>query len=242
MEAEISKDACLIRFVSFDFQEEVKELSLGVMLGLLFEGFKFSIFIFLITLIGALPLGVVVAHLRMCKVKVVAAITHLYISVMRGTPLMLQLMAIMFGPYYLLGLQMGSDWKMWACSIGFILNYAAYFGEIFRSGIQSIPVGQYEACAVLGYTKWQTFIQVVFPQVYKQILPALGNEIITLVKDTSLAFVLGIGEIFSQAKAIAAKQVSMVPYALAAAIYWIFCLIITWILNKQEKRMGYYHA
>ena len=212
------------------------------MLGLLFEGFGFSVTIFFITLAGALPLGIVVALLRMSKLKVVSAIARLYISIMRGTPLMLQLMAIMFGPYYLLGISTGSDWKMWACSIGFILNYAAYFGEIYRSGIQSIPVGQYEACEVLGYTKSQTFFQVILPQVFKRILPALGNEIITLVKDTSLAFVLGIGEIFSQAKAIAAKEVSMLPYALAALIYWVFCLIISWILNRLEKRMDYYHA
>ena len=213
-----------------------------VLLKLLFEGFGYSVSIFLITLIGALPLGIVVALGRMSRLKSVSAIAQLFISIMRGTPLMLQLMAIMFGPYYLLGIKTSSDWKLWACAIGFILNYSAYFAEIYRSGIQSIPVGQREAAKVLGYTKTQTFFSIILPQVIKRILPAIGNEIITLVKDTSLAFVLGINEMFSVAKALSAKEVSMLPYALAALVYWLFCLIISWILNRVEKRMDYYHA
>ena len=191
----------------------------------------------MITLVRALR----VALARMSKFRPLAWIAQLYISILRGTPLMLQLMAIMFGPYYLLGLNMGSDWKFWACAIGFILNYAAYFAEIYRSGIQSIPRGQYEAANVLGYTKAQTFMKIILPQVIKRILPAMGNEIITLVKDTSLAFVLGIMEMFSAAKALAASEVSMVPYAIAALIYWVFCLVIEFILNRVEKRLDYYH-
>lgn len=211
------------------------------MLGLLLDGLGLTAQIFIVTLIGALPLGVVVALARMSRFKVVSAIARFYISILRGTPLMLQLMAIMFGPYYLLGLQMGPDWKYWACDIGFILNYAAYFGEIYRSGIQSIPRGQYEAASVLGYSRTQTFMKIILPQVIKRILPAMGNEIITLVKDTSLAFVLGIAEMFSQAKALAAREVSMIPYALAALIYWVFCLLIEFILNRVEKKLNYYH-
>lgn len=211
------------------------------MIGLLLDGLALTAQIFVVTLIGALPLGVVVALCRMSRFRVVSMIAQLYISILRGTPLMLQLMAIMFGPYYLFGLQMGSDWKFWACDIGFILNYAAYFGEIYRSGIQSIPRGQYEAASVLGYSRTQTFMKIVLPQVIKRILPAMGNEIITLVKDTSLAFVLGIAEMFSQAKALAAREVSMVPYALAALIYWVFCLLIEFILNRVEKKLDYYH-
>ena len=211
------------------------------MMGLLLDGLALTAQIFVVTLIGALPLGVVVALCRMSRFKPVAVVAQFYISILRGTPLMLQLMAIMFGPYYLFGLQMGPDWKFWACDIGFILNYAAYFGEIYRSGIQSIPRGQYEAASVLGYSRTQTFMKIVLPQVIKRILPAMGNEIITLVKDTSLAFVLGIAEMFSQAKALAAREVSMVPYALAALIYWVFCLLIEFILNRVEKRLDYYH-
>lgn len=211
------------------------------MMGILMEGFGLTAQIFVITLVGSLPLGIVVALARMSRFKPLAWLAQLYISILRGTPLMLQLMAIMFGPYYLLGLNMGSDWKFWACAIGFILNYAAYFAEIYRSGIQSIPRGQYEAAEVLGYTKAQTFMKIVLPQVIKRILPAMGNEVITLVKDTSLAFVLGIMEMFSAAKALAASEVSMVPYAIAALIYWVFCLLIEFILNRVEKRLDYYH-
>ncbi len=212
------------------------------MLGLLGDGLLLTTQIFFVTLIGSLPLGVVVALCRMSRFRVVSTIAKFYISILRGTPLMLQLMAIMFGPYYLFGLQMGSDWKYWACDIGFILNYAAYFGEIYRSGIQSIPRGQYEAANVLGYSRAQTFMKIVLPQVIKRILPAMGNEIITLVKDTSLAFVLGIAEMFSQAKALAAREVSMLPYAIAALIYWVFCLLIEFVLGKVEKKLDYYHA
>lgn len=216
-------------------------MEFGTMMGLLLSGLQFTAIIFVITLVGALPLGVLVALGRMSKFKPLSLLVQFYISVMRGTPLMLQLMMWMFGPFYLFGASMGPDWKYFACCIGFILNYAAYFGEIYRSGIQSIPRGQYEAASVLGYTRAQTFMKIILPQVIKRILPAMGNEIITLVKDTSLAFVLGIAEMFSAAKALAAREVSMIPYAIAALIYWVFCLLIEFILNKVEKKLNYYH-
>ena len=216
-------------------------MELATMLELLGSGLVLTLQVFVTTLVGALPLGVVVALCRMSKFKPLALITRFYISVMRGTPLMLQLMALMFGPYYLFGLQMGPDWKYWACSIGFIINYAAYFGEIYRSGLQSIPRGQYEAAEVLGYTRAQTFLKFILPQVAKRILPAMSNEVITLVKDTSLAFVVGIMEMFTQAKALAASQVSMVPYLLAGVIYWVFNFIVEMILTRIEKKMSYYH-
>ena len=216
-------------------------MEFATMLELLGSGLVFTIQIFLTTLVGALPLGIVVAFCRMSRFKPLALVTRFYISVMRGTPLMLQLMALMFGPYYLLGLNMGGDWKYWACSIGFIINYAAYFGEIYRGGIQSIPRGQYEAAEVLGYSRFQTFMKIVLPQVVKRILPAMSNEIITLVKDTSLAFVLGIMEMFSQAKAIAASQVSMLPYVIAGVIYWVFNFVVEIVLTRIEKKLNYYH-
>ena len=216
-------------------------MELATMLELLGSGLVLTLQVFVTTLVGALPLGVVVALCRMSRFKPLALLTRFYISVMRGTPLMLQLMALMFGPYYLFGLQMGPDWKYWACSIGFIINYAAYFGEIYRSGLQSIPRGQYEAAEVLGYTRAQTFMKIILPQVAKRILPAMSNEVITLVKDTSLAFVVGIMEMFTQAKALAASQVSMVPYLLAGVIYWVFNFIVEMILTRIEKKMSYYH-
>ena len=190
---------------------------------------------------GALPLGVLVALARMSSFKPLALVARFFISVLRGTPLMLQLMAWMFFPFYVFGMSLTSDWKFYACAIGFILNYSAYFAEIYRSGIQSIPRGQYEAAQVLGYTSTQTFMFIVLPQVIKRILPAMGNEVIALIKDTSLAFVLGVMEMFTQAKAIAASQVSMLPYLIAAAIYWCFTLVVEFILSRIEKKLSYYH-
>ena len=216
-------------------------MELGVMVGALVDGLGFSAWIFVVTLVGSLPLGIVVALCRMSSFKPLSLLAQFYISILRGTPLMLQLMAFMFGPYYLLGMNMGTDWKFGACAVGFILNYSAYFAEIYRSGIQSIPKGQYEAALVLGYSRSQTFFKIVLPQVIKRILPAMGNEIITLVKDTSLAFVLGMAEMFSVAKALAASNVSMIPYAIAALIYWVFCLFIEFILGRVEKKLAYYH-
>lgn len=216
-------------------------MELGVMVGSLVDGLGLSAWIFVVTLVGSLPLGIVVALCRMSSFKPLSLLAQFYISILRGTPLMLQLMAFMFGPYYLLGMNMGTDWKFGACAVGFILNYSAYFAEIYRSGIQSIPKGQYEAALVLGYSRSQTFFKIVLPQVIKRILPAMGNEIITLVKDTSLAFVLGMAEMFSVAKALAASNVSMIPYAIAALIYWVFCLFIEFILGRVEKKLAYYH-
>ncbi len=216
-------------------------MELGVMVGALVDGLGLSAWIFVVTLVGSLPLGIVVALCRMSSFKPLSLLAQFYISILRGTPLMLQLMAFMFGPYYLLGMNMGTDWKFGACAVGFILNYSAYFAEIYRSGIQSIPKGQYEAALVLGYSRSQTFFKIVLPQVIKRILPAMGNEIITLVKDTSLAFVLGMAEMFSVAKALAASNVSMIPYAISALIYWVFCLFIEFILGRVEKKLAYYH-
>lgn len=216
-------------------------MELGVMVGALVDGLGLSAWIFVVTLVGSLPLGIVVALCRMSSFKPLSLLAQFYISILRGTPLMLQLMAFMFGPYYLMGMNMGTDWKFGACAVGFILNYSAYFAEIYRSGIQSIPKGQYEAALVLGYSRSQTFFKIVLPQVIKRILPAMGNEIITLVKDTSLAFVLGMAEMFSVAKALAASNVSMIPYAIAALIYWVFCLFIEFILGRVEKKLAYYH-
>ena len=216
-------------------------MELGVMVSALVDGLGRSAWIFVVTLVGSLPLGIVVALCRMSSFKPLSLLAQFYISILRGTPLMLQLMAFMFGPYYLLGMNMGTDWKFGACAVGFILNYSAYFAEIYRSGIQSIPKGQYEAALVLGYSRSQTFFKIVLPQVIKRILPAMGNEIITLVKDTSLAFVLGMAEMFSVAKALAASNVSMIPYAIAALIYWVFCLFIEFILGRVEKKLAYYH-
>ena len=216
-------------------------MSLLTMTQMLFEGFLVSLQIFAFTLIGAIPLGIVVALLRMSRLGPVRLITRLYISIMRGTPLMLQMFAIYFAPYYVFGIQLSPDSKWYATIAAFIINYAAYFAEIYRSGIQSIPRGQYEAAEVLGYSRLQTFAVIVLPQVVKRILPAMGNEIITLVKDTSLAFSIGVLEMFSTARALVASQVSMMPFAIAAAFYWVFNFIIELLLNAAERKLSYYH-
>lgn len=216
-------------------------MEFGTMMELLGSGLVFTVQIFLITLVGSLPLGVVVAFGRMSRFKPVALITRFYISVMRGTPLMLQMFAIYFAPYYVFGIELTTDSKFNATIIAFIINYAAYFAEIYRSGIQSIPKGQYEAAEVLGYSRLQTFGKIVLPQVIKRILPAMGNEIITLVKDTSLAFAIGVAEMFSTAKALVASQVSMVPFVIAAVFYWVFNFVVEVVLNRVEKKLDYYH-
>lgn len=216
-------------------------MPIETMFQMLLEGFLVSLQIFGFTLVGAVPLGVLVALLRMSRLAPVRLITRVYISVMRGTPLMLQMFAIYFAPYYVFGIQLTPDSKWYATIVAFIVNYAAYFAEIYRSGIQSIPRGQYEAAEVLGYTRVQTFFVIILPQVVKRILPAMGNEVITLVKDTSLAFSIGVAEMFSTAKALVASQVSMVPFAIAAAFYWAFNFLVEIILSALEKRLAYYH-
>ena len=211
------------------------------MLSMLGQGFGVTLQIFFLTLEGSLPLGVVVALARMSRVKPIAWIMKFYISVMRGTPLMLQMFFIYFAPYYIFGIPLSMESKFSATIVAFIINYAAYFAEIYRSGIQSIPRGQYEAAEVLGYSRLQTFMKIVLPQVIKRILPAMGNEIITLVKDTSLAFAIGVAEMFSTAKALVASQVSMLPFVFAAVFYWVFNFVVEVVLGRVEKKMGYYH-
>ncbi len=211
------------------------------MTGMLVSGFGTTLQIFLLTLVGSIPLAIPVALARMSRIRLLSWAARAYISVLRGTPLMLQMFAIYFAPYYVFGIQLTPDSKWQACIVAFILNYAAYFAEIYRSGIQSIPRGQYEAAEVLGYSRSQTFWRIVAPQVAKRIIPAVGNEIITLVKDTSLAFSIGVAEMFSTAKALVASQVSMVPFAIAAAFYWVFNFLVELALGAVEKKMDYYH-
>lgn len=181
------------------------------------EGFLVTVEIFALTLLFSLPLGMLVAFGRMSRCKIVKLIAKLYISVMRGTPLMLQIIVVYFGPYYMFRLKMGIGYPFPAVIIAFVINYAAYFAEIYRSGIESMPKGQYEAAEVLGYSKAQTFVRIILPQVIKRVLPSITNETITLVKDTSLAFTISIAEMFTVAKQIGAAQTSVVPL-LAAGI------------------------
>lgn len=167
-------------------------------------------------------------------------LARIYISIMRGTPLMLQIMVVYFGPYYLFGIKISSSYQIYAAIIAFAINYAAYFAEIYRGGIESISQGQYEAAHILGFTKAQTFFKIILPQVMKRILPSVTNEVITLVKDTSLAFVIAYAEMFTMAKRIAAKETSMIPFVAAGIFYYIFNLIVALVMNGIEKKMSYY--
>ena len=203
-------------------------------------GMGISIQIFVVILVVSLPLGLVIAFGRMSKNKVLQSIVKVYISVMRGTPLMLQLMVVYFGPYYLFGIRVGTSYRLWATFIGFSINYAAYFAEIYRSGIQSMPAGQYEAAYILGYSRFQTFFKIILPQVIKRILPSVTNEVITLVKDTSLAFTLSVAEMFSIAKALAASQTNMIPFVAAGLFYYIFNLVVAVAMEWFEKKLDYY--
>ncbi len=195
--------------------------------------------IFALTLIGALPLGMIVALLRKSRLVNVRMIMSAYISVIRGTPLMLQLLVCYFGPYYLFGWSI-RGWRFPAILMGFILNYAAYFAEIYRGGIESMPVGQYEAAEVLGYTKTQTFMRIILPQVIKRITPSVTNEVITLVKDTSMAFTLAYQEVFSLAKQISASQTSFVPFVIAGVFYFLANYLVEFVMGRIEKSMSYY--
>jgi polar amino acid transport system permease protein len=203
------------------------------------EGMLRSISIFLWTLVLSLPLGLIVSFGRMSKNRILRGIVTFYISVMRGTPLMLQLLVVYFGPYYLFNANIGA-YRYTAIIFGFVVNYAAYFAEIFRSGIQSMPKGQYEAADVLGYSKQQSFMKIILPQVMKRILPPVTNETITLVKDTSLAYALAYSEMFSIAKQIAAAQTTFTPLIVAAIFYYIFNYVVAGIMSFIEKKLNYY--
>ncbi|MCR5603069.1 MAG: amino acid ABC transporter permease [Lachnospiraceae bacterium] len=214
-------------------------MSFGVMLIDLAEGMVTSVEIFLLTLLFALPLGLAVAVGRMSKNRIVSAVIKFYIAIMRGTPLMLQLIVVYFSPYYIFGFDL-TGFRFPAIIIAFSINYAAYFAEIYRSGIEAVPRSQNEAAEVLGYSRSQTFFRIIMPQVVKIILPSITNETITLVKDTSLAFVLAQAEMFTIAKQIAAKDASVGPLMVAGVFYFVFNFIVAFVMDRIEKKLDYY--
>ena len=201
------------------------------------EGTVTSLQIFFLTLIFSLPLGFVVAKGRMTGIRIIRWITDLYIQIMRGTPLILQLIFVYFAPYYLFG---ASYDRFTACIIAFVINYSAYFAEIYRSGLQSIDKGQYEAAKVLGFTRSYTFFHIILPQVIKKILPALGNEVITLVKDTALAQTIGVSELFRVAQTASSRVFSTVPIFIAGVFYFVMNYIVSRLFTAGEKKLGYY--
>lgn len=213
---------------------------IGNVIAQLLEGMITSIEIFLLTLLFALPLGLLVAGGRMSSFAPLRWLMKIYISIMRGTPLMLQLIVVFFAPYYVFGITLSADYRFVAVIIAFTINYAAYFAEIYRGGIESINSGQYEAAQVLGYSRLETFFIIIMPQVFKVILPSVTNEVITLVKDTSLSFVIAIPEMFTVAKQIAAADASIAALLVAGLFYYVFNVLVAFVMEYLEKRMDYY--
>lgn len=207
------------------------------MLILMLEGTLTSIRIFFLTLIFSLPLGFVVAKGRMSRNWLLRSIVNLYIQIMRGTPLILQLIFVYFAPFYVFGVSYD---RFTAVIIAYVVNYSAYFAEIYRSGLQSIEKGQYEASRVLGFSRAHTFFFIVLPQVIKRILPSLGNEVITLVKDTALAQTIGVAELFRVAQNASAREFSTVPIFVAGIFYFVMNFIVSKVFDLFEKKLSYY--
>ena len=219
--------------------KEVLPMTLMTMIIKMSEGLGKTCAIFFLTLLFSLPLGMIVALLRMSKNRIISSVTRFIITVLRGTPLMLQLLAVTYGPYYLFGASVSRN-KLIPVVIAFSINYAAYFAEIYRGGIESIPVGQYEAAEVLGYSRIQTFMRIILPQVVKRIMPSVTNEVVTLVKDTSMAFTVSYQEMFTIGKQIANSQTSFTPFVVAGVFYYVFNLIVDRVMGRIEKRLDYY--
>lgn len=214
----------------------------------LLEGLEMTLIIFFLVVIFSLPLGLIVCFGRRSKFKPLSWIVRVFIDILRGTPLMLQLLVVFYGPFFLFGMTLTKEWRFAALIIGFVINYSAYFAEIYRAGIDSIPIGQYEAAEVLGYTNRQTFMKIILPQMVKRVIPPTTNEIITLVKDTSMAFVLATTppEMFTLAKQITAAGKmgrgvqSMLPLFIAGVFYFVLNAIVSWAMGKLEKKLAYY--
>lgn len=212
----------------------------GITLAQLAGGMMKTMGIFFLTLLFSLPLGLLVCVGRTSRIRPLSILLRLYISVMRGTPLMLQLLVVYFGPYYIFNIQISMAYRFYAVILAFVINYAAYFAEIYRGGFQSIPQGQREASHVLGYSKTQTFFVILIPQMFRRVLPSITNEVITLVKDTSLAFAIAYTEMFTIAKQLASAQASVMPYIIAGVFYYIFNFVVAMIMEYMENSVSHY--
>ena len=206
----------------------------------LLSGLLVSAEIFAFTLLLALPLGLLVALGRMSANPVVSQVFRLYISVVRGTPLMLQILFVYFAPYYLFGMSLARYPRLLATVLAFSMNYAAYFAEIYRGGILAVEAGQWEAAKALGLGRRLTFLRIVLPQMVKRVIPAVGNEVITLVKDTSLAFTIAVTEMFTLAKQLSSANTTMAPLVAAGVFYYVFNYLVAWAMERIERRFAYY--
>ena len=236
----LSADSAYLDSVNSDIEKQSFGSLLGEISGELAKGLLASLSIFILTLVIALPLGLLISFGRISKHKLLNIPLTIYISIMRGTPLMLQLLVVFFGPYFVFGIQTSASYRFIAVIIGFSLNYAAYFAEIWRGGIQAVPRGQYEAAEILGYSRVQAFFRIGFPQTVKNILPAVTNEVITLVKDTSLAFAVAYTEMFTIAKQVAAAKTTILPLFIAGLFYYVLNFIVAFVMNRLEKKLSYF--
>ena len=210
---------------------------LNALLLIFLKGTGVSVKIFFLTLLFSLPLGLPLAAARMSKNPFLSLPAKIFMLIVRGTPLILQLIFVYFAPYYIFN----KSWdRFTAAIIAMSINYAAYIAEIYRGGIESISQGQYEAGKVLGFTKAQTFFRIILPQVFKRILPATGNEVITLVKDTALAQTIGVSELFRAAQNAASRETSTIPIFIAGIFYFIMNWIVSAIFARLEKKLDYY--
>lgn len=204
------------------------------------SGVSATLTVFFLTLLFSLPLGLIIAIARLSKVKIINYIVKFIISVLRGTPLMLQLIVWYYAPYYIFKIKINPEWRLISIILGFSINYAAYFAEIYRAGILSIPDGQLEAATILGYNHFQRFYKIILPQTIKRVIPPVTNEVITLIKDTSLAFVLAYTDVFTLAKQVSSKVSNVIPLFVAGLFYYIFNLIVAFTMERIEKAFDYY--
>ena len=217
--------------------EYFARIKIGLLLKVMVEYTGVTLNVFFLTLIFSIPLAFIICAGRMSRVKIISSITNVFLLIIRGTPLMLQLIFVYFAPPYIFGVGINRNV---AAIIAMSINYAAYFAEIYRSGFQSIPVGQYEAAKVLGFSKMHTFFRIIVPQVFKRILPAVGNEVITLVKDTALVQVIGVIELFHVAHTQSGRLVSVMPLFIAGVIYFVLNWIVSKSCDFMEKKLAYY--
>lgn len=217
---------------------KLDNVPLNLLIPQMLSATSITLLIFFVTIVLSIPLGFLVALARRSKLWIISFPVRIYQLIFRGTPLMVQLIFFMYGPYYIFGISFYDRYT--ACFLAFAINYAAYFGEIFRGGIAAIPKGQYEAAKVLGYNKFQTFMRIVLPQVVKSVVPSVGNELMTLVKDTSLAQVIAVVELFRVASAAGSTYSSTIPILVAAAFYLVMNTVVEISFKLIEKKLDYY--
>ena len=214
-------------------------MTIATMIQKMSEGLGRTCAIFFLTLLFSLPLGLVIAALRRSRFRPLQTVTRVFISIIRGTPLMLQLLAVTYGPFYLFGASVARN-KLVPIIVGFSVNYAAYFAEIYRGGIDSMPAGQYEAAAVLGYSRFQTFMRIILPQVVKRVLLPVANEVITLIKDTALASTVAVVDLMTVAKKQVSSSSSIEPYVVAIVLYLVLNGVAEQLCKLAERKMSYY--